>query len=320
MKLTYYLNRFIDHFKKAKKKEWFEKLIRNVEIAKEEDKTLAFKIKEIKEKGFLVKVSGLFAFISFNHMPWKYYDFESWKVIYSKLIDKRFYCKIYQIKKDPFSIIVNGEIPQFKKYELKIGETYTGTAIKKSRYGIYIEIGYQFDWKFGSITGLVHESQFSDKTNFLNSKIGEEFKTIYLGENENGQPIFGYDPVKADWFLDKPQQLIGQKTWAKVIHENNEPGVKFIVKGKYSGKISSLKKDYPPGNYRRKMKMAANELKHGKIINCEVIRCQKRSMTLIIKWLDYKVPNDFVDYSLKSNLKEESINKLQEIKNEIEIN
>lgn len=126
--------------------------------------------------------------------------------------------------------------------------------------------------------------------------------------------------MKADWFLGKPQQLIGQRTWAKVIHENNEPSVRFLVKGKYSGKISSLKKDYPPGYYRKKLKMAANELKHGKIINCEVIRCQKRNMTLIIKWLDYKIPSDLIDYSLKSNLNEKTIKKLQEIKNEIEIN
>lgn len=319
MNLTYYLNRFIDYFKKNKKKEWLENLIRNIETAKEENKTLAFKIIEIKEKGFLIKVSGLYAFISFNHMPWKYYDFESWKIIFPKLIDKRFYCKIYQIKQDPFSIIANGEIPQFKTHELKIGETYSGIIIKKSQYGIYIEIGYQFDWKFGSITGLIHESQFSNNTNFFSFEIGEEIKTAYLGQNEKAQPIFGYDPEKADWFLGKPQQLIGQKTWAKVIHEDNEPGVRFLVKGKYSGKISSLKKDYPPGYYRKKLKTAAKELKPGKIINCEVLRCQKRSMTLIIRWLDYKSPKEHFDYSLKSNLKEESIKKLQEMKNKIEI-
>jgi len=288
MNLNKYLNKLIDHFKKSNKKEWFENLVRNIETAKEENKTVPFKIIEIKEKGFIVKVSGLFAFIPFNHMPWKYFDFESWKVIYPKLIDKRFFCKIYQIKQDPFSIIANGEIPQFKNNELTIGETYSGIIIKKARYGVFIEIGYQYDWKFGSITGLIHESQFNNKLDFLNINIGDEIQTTYYGLNEKEQLIFGYDSEKADWFLGKPQELVGQKTWAKVIHENNEPNVKFLVKGKYSGKISTLKKDYPPG-YRKKIKMAVNELKNGKIVNCEVIRYQKSSITLIIKWIDYKI-------------------------------
>ncbi len=295
MNLNKYLNKLIDRFTKSNKKEWFENLVRNIETAKAENKTVSFKIIEIKEKGFIVKTSGLFAFIAFNHMPWKYHDFESWKVIYPKLIDKWFYCKIYQIKQEPFSIIANGEIPQFKKNELTIGETYSGIVIKKARYGIFIEIGYQYDWKFGSITGLIHESQFNNKLDLLNIQIGDEIQTTYYGLNEKGQLIFGYDSEKADWFLGKPQQLVGQKTWAKVIHEDNEPNVKFLVKGKYSGKISTLKKDYPPG-YRKKIKMAVNELKNGKIINCEVIRCQKSKMTLIIKWIDYKISDDFIDY------------------------
>ncbi len=39
------------------------------------------KIIESREKGVLVKLSGLFGYIGFNYMPWKYNDIKKWGVI-----------------------------------------------------------------------------------------------------------------------------------------------------------------------------------------------------------------------------------------------
>ena len=51
-----------------------------------------------KEKGFVVKVSGLFAFVFYIHMPWKYPIMEDWIVAAPHLIGKVFYGKIHKVE------------------------------------------------------------------------------------------------------------------------------------------------------------------------------------------------------------------------------
>lgn len=136
-------------FYQPEKKEWLNELVKNAERLKDENKSVPFKIMGAKETGFVVKVSGLYGFISFKYMPWKYPDIDYWKAISPKLVDRIFFCKIHRISKDPISIIVDGEIPQFRKIELVPGEKYTGIIIRKSTYGFFVDIGYQFGWKCG---------------------------------------------------------------------------------------------------------------------------------------------------------------------------
>ncbi|MCL1932668.1 MAG: hypothetical protein FWF53_02480 [Candidatus Azobacteroides sp.] len=178
-------------FGKPDKKEWLDKLVENLENQRVKNKNLPFKIADIKDRGFVVKVSGLYAFISFYHMPWKYSNINYWTAIFPKLIGKIFYCRVYSIKKDPIlSIIIDGRIPQFKKPELTIGKNYKGIITEKSKYGIFIDIGYHFDWRCGSFVGLLHKSQFDSMQLFSDCSVGDEIEILYQGLNEKGQLVF----------------------------------------------------------------------------------------------------------------------------------
>ena len=100
-------------FAKPEQKSHLAKLVDNLARQDCANTNIPFKIIDIRDKGFIVKVGGLRGYISFNHMPWTYNNNVAWNAVFPYLKGKLFFSKIYQIQKEPISIILNGEIPQF---------------------------------------------------------------------------------------------------------------------------------------------------------------------------------------------------------------
>ena len=331
-------------FVKPDKKEWFDKHIENLEAQSLEDINLPFKIIELKKTGFLVKVSGLYAFVSFNSMPWKYSKFSYWTSIAPKLIGKIFFCRIHSIKKEALSIIINGEIPQFKKTEILIGENYRGIIIEKIRSGIIIEIGYHFNWRCGSFVGFLHKSQFNSVELFSSCSVGDEIEILYCGLNEKGQLVYSQIKEVCDWINDIPQDIVGQIVLVHVVRESFEEEAKFLVSGKYNGKIILQKSDSFPGG-EKKVRKIISKLKDGEIIHCEVIGIMGTKRILNLKWiaeLDLKIIENYfsqdesvktknkskgrdkyrvksAESSIMNSLDEATIQKMIAIRNEIEL-
>ncbi|MFW5701142.1 MAG: S1 RNA-binding domain-containing protein [Cyclobacteriaceae bacterium] len=298
------------------KDDWITERLNEIENHRDNFDTLPFKIVELKDFGFLTKVKGLYSYISFYHMPWKYYDKDSWIAIAPSLIDKKFYCKIHKIDKDPTVIILNGEIPQFKKAELIIGEEYKGLIIKITDYGLFIDIGFHYNWKCGSITGLLHKSQLTDNEKISDYELGQEIKTVYQELNKSGQPVFSNDREKIDWQIGKPQKLVGQTIWAKVIRQPESKAVYLLIKGKYKSVLTINKQAYAP-KYRKIIKKAKNDLKHGEIVNCEVTGFNEKNRILKVKWLIEIDTEIIVDNSISNNLDNDTLKKLITLKNKI---
>jgi len=309
---------------KPDKKEWLDKLVENLEIQSLKNVNLPFKIIELKDTGFVVKVSGLFAFVSFNHMPWKCKKNNYWTSISPKLIGKVFYGKIYSIKKSPsLSITVNGEIPQFKKIELLIGENYKGIIIEKLRNGIFVEIGYHFKWRYGSFVGYLHKLAFDSLDFFSTCSVGDEIEIYYQGVNEKGVLIYYQTSEIIDWNNEIPQSLIGQIVLAHVVREDIEKETMFLVNGKYKGRIILQKNDSFFGSKQRAQKVK-NKLENGEVIHCEVIGFWEKRRILKLKWvaeLDAEIldSKDINEHNMiLNNLDNNTIQKLAAIRNEIE--
>lgn len=304
-------------FGQPEKKEWLDELVKNAERLRDENISVPFKIMAVKETGFLVKVAGLYGFIAFKYMPWKYPDIEYWRAISPNLIDRLFFCKIHKISHDPISIIVNGEIPQFKKLELLPGEKITAIIIRKTNYGFFVDIGSEFGWKYGSFVGLLHKSQFGPDQSILKKLPGDEIQLTYQGLNIDKQLILGADTEKIEWHLGNPARLIGQVVWVEVVKKPGERGIEFLAEGKYRGKIVVRKKDYPT-YYRTKIKQARVKLTDGSRIDCLVTGINNQTRYLEFKWImdfDLNMP---MDHPLIDMLDDESIQKLTLIKNEVE--
>jgi hypothetical protein len=177
------INRIKRTFHPPDNKEWLNKLVDHLEQQREEDINLAFRITDVKDKGYIVKVSGLYAFLSFLHMPWKYPDLSSWRVVFPHLTKKVFFGKVHQIRRDPLAITINGEIPQFRQPELEPEQEYCGIIILKTKSGIFIDFGYQFHWQSGAIVSFMQKTKIVSKP-FEELEAGEFFQAEYCGIDE----------------------------------------------------------------------------------------------------------------------------------------
>ena len=61
---------------------YLDELIKSFEVKIKDAENHPFKIIEFREHGYLVKIYGLIAYVSFNHMPWKYANVSAWKSIF----------------------------------------------------------------------------------------------------------------------------------------------------------------------------------------------------------------------------------------------
>lgn len=308
------VNRFRNKFGKSDKVDWISERLDEIENHQGNDDTIPFRIVGVKDAGFLTKVKGVFSYISFYYMPWKYNDIDFWKAIAPKLIGKKFLGKIYRIDKDPIAIVLNGDFPQFENAELTIGEEYKGLIIKTADYGLLIDIGYHFDWKCGSVVGLLHKRQLSDSENLEDYKLGQEIQTIYHKRNKKGQIGFCNDREKVDWEIGKPQKLIGQTTWATVIRHDDNTTIDLLVEGKYRAILKVDKKAFAP-KYRKEIKSAKNQLKDTEIIHCEVTGILETDKMLKVNWLTEIDTYMVVDNSIVNILDNEALEKLMKLKN-----
>ena len=270
-----------DNLGKPDKKEWFNKLVENLENQISKNINLPFRIVKLTYTGFVVKVSGLYAFIPFNYMPWKYNRDRYWSSVFTKLTNKTFFCKIHDIKKNPLKITINGEVPQFKKTKLFVGKSYRGIIIERrtSRRLVFVDIGYHFGWACGSFFGILHKRQFNSIQLYSSCSAGDEIEVLYQGVNEKGEFVFSQTGAIADWNEGIPQSLIGQTTWVQIVREGDKRKIKFLVNGKYRGVLIFSKDDHFSGNKKKAMEAMRN-LNDGEIIHCEVMNYCDNNRTL----------------------------------------
>ena len=177
---------------KTLKKDWFEDLVNKAITRKESQETIRFTIEDIRIKGFEAKTGGLYAFVLFRCMPWQYPDRKMWETIFPIIVGNTFLGKIYKIRHQKrVYVFVDGNIPQFDELTLNVREDYTGIVVKKISNYVYVDIGYQFNWDYGSFVGLLHSSTFDSLEQFRKCELGQEIEVKYLGSNKLGKILLG---------------------------------------------------------------------------------------------------------------------------------
>lgn len=274
-------NNIINIFKSKSDKKYLIKLVENLDSFQKENKNISFTITDVKEKGFIVKVGGLFAYASFYHMPWKYNSTEFWKAISKHLIGKKFYCSIYKIKREPLSILINAESHQFKKIELTEDTEYGGIVINKAKYGIFVDIGHHFNWQYGSFVGLIHKSNIDNYEESGQITTGDEIKIVFNGYTEKGKLILSENKYhQKEWLTGKLNELIGTIQEVKtIITEENKK--EYYIKDKYKTSIPITKTIYP--KYKTKAKSLIQNLTHNSVIKCEIIEINKQKRKFVSK-------------------------------------
>ncbi len=303
-------------FNFQEEKSYLPKLVENFEKLEKRGENIPFKIAEIRRNGFVIKVAKLFGFISFNYMPWKYENHNSWNAVYPSIKGKVFFGKTHHFCKNPISIILNGEIPQFKKPELNEKDKYKGIIINKTKYGLFIDVGYHFNWDCGSIVGMVHKSNFAPIETFENVEIGETIESFFLGSNNKEQLIFGDNKVTKEWLNGEIEKLVGE-ILPVIIIKNNDDKTSYLVNEKYNATLPAISRIYPTN--KKIIKSAIKNFKNGDLIHCEILKVNKLDKTLQLKW-DFAHEIDEIisrTYNQENELKNQ-INKFKEGNNSIE--
>lgn len=125
-------------------------------------------------------------------MAWYYKSFEAWKAVFPYLKNNIFFAKIHEFDEKKLSLIIDAKIAQFKKIEFYEDETYQGVVIHKTTYGIFVDIGINFDWKGGSFVGMIHESNFKDREELESIETDEKLNIIFWGSNKKKSDDFWF--------------------------------------------------------------------------------------------------------------------------------
>lgn len=261
-------------------KDYLQDLLLNIKKAYTNQESLTFKIVKLKENGFLIKVCGLFGYVSFLHLGWSYSTIEFWKNASNSLIGSYFTGKIHNFKENPISIKIDAKKQEFSNANLEKGAKYRGVILQKTKYGVFVDLGLHFHWKFGSHLGLLHKSTLINKSDYDNWKIGEEIITLFQGYNENNKLILRDNHDRGKWTNGEMEKLVG--TIQKVSVEINESGKhEFYVLGEHKARVSIKKEFYP--NLKASLKKYVNGLKNDEIIDCEIIRINNKRDGFVLK-------------------------------------
>ena len=264
-------------------KNHLQNLLDEIKVKHENNETIEFEIIEARAKGFTVKVNNLFAFVSYHHMPWCYNNIEYWTNVSKYLIGQRFLCDIHQLKENPLSIVIDAKKQQFSDICLEESKKYKGIVLFKAQYGLFIDIGFHFNWQYGSIVGLAHKSTFINETDFDNSQNGSVIETIFRGYTKQEQVVFGEKEVITDMTTVKLDKYIGTVQKVKVVDIETK---QFLFMDKYPVHIPFSRSYYSENidAYREYF----YSLKNGQLIECELIKINKKHDNIIAKLIDTK--------------------------------
>jgi len=278
-----------NYFKKvlnlSEQSTYLSRLVDNLESLNANGTNLPFIITDLKEKGFGVRVCDLYGYISFNHMPWDYSNHDAWRTVFPHIIGKIFFSKLHKLTRDPLNIILNGDIPQFKIPELIEDKCYQGIIINKVNYGIFVDIGYAFNWNCGSIVGLLHRSNFNTDEQLAIHMPGEIIDVLFWGYNEHKKLIFGKNTETKEWITGEILKLVGSVVPVHVIRKDDD--TTFLVKNKFKGTMPTSKEIYP--RKRREIRKAVRMFQHGDIVFCEILHANESQRILKLKLIPAEI-------------------------------
>lgn len=211
-------------------------------------------------------------------MPWNYDSFEQWRAVSKHLIGKEFTCEIYSIneKERPVQIRINAQNHNFESTRLIEFEQYKCVVMQKSKYGLFVDLGYHFDWEYGSFIGLIHKSTYKNDDTLLDAQLGDVVKTYFHGMKKHGGLkkrglIFGNENVQKEWLTGELEKLIKTEQTAMLMEDENGKRV-FFIDGKYRTVIHIDENTFPN---KKSIKKELKSLKLYSKFDCKILRISK---------------------------------------------
>ena len=145
--------------------------------------------------------------------------------------------------------------------------------VHKARFGLFVDIGIHFKWKFGSLVGLLHKSNFENEEELESILLGETISTFFHGYTQSNGIILGNLDLKKEWLTGELHEMIGTEQKATV-RTNNGGKKEFFIDNTYKTSILVTKAQFP-GAWKR-AKKAVKALKDNDTFECRVIKVTGR--------------------------------------------
>ena len=273
--------------KKGGNKAYLEELYDGLARLKAEDQWVMFKIAEAGKTGFSIKVGGLFGFIAYQKMPWFYSDIKKWSIIAPYMVDCKFGGKIQRMSfdEDDLFIAMDASASTIKTPELEVNQGYRCIVVYKTEQNLLVELGYNFDWKCGSIEAWVPKSSFYFQEEFNDLNVGESFYTLFHGFDQDGKIILGHQWVHKDLKLGELEKLIGT-VQPITIRRDTKHKYSFWYMGTYRCQMEITESIYSDRCHIEFIEQYISDLKDGNEILCEFISLSKGKYKVHVKLTD----------------------------------
>lgn len=251
-------------------------LLDNLREVQEKKIAIPFVIQSTKTSGCVVKIGGMYAKIAYRDMPWQYKTVKDWQAVSQLMIGLRFFGKVTHISdtEKPFQIKICAKDHKFKPKKLTVYEEYQVAIIRKTKYGLFVDAGYHFNWDYGSFLGLIHKSAFMDIREYKQALEGGIINTYFHGQTKEGKLIFGSLDLQKEWLTGELESVVG--TLQRITVKISESGKKeFFVKDRYKAVLPATKAYYP-GSYIGAIKDFKASLKDGDAFEAMILKISKR--------------------------------------------
>lgn len=275
---------------KAQSNGYVQVLFDKMEACRQAGKIISFRLEEITKNGFKVKVGGLFAFVPFKIMPWQYSDKSAWEVVFPHMQGRHFSCKIDHIEtiEGRRRLFLDPSVHRLQPPAFEEGQEYEGLVLKRTDYGVFLDLGFHHRWRSGSHVALLHISHLKNRGLVLQTiRPGDRLTATWFGINPEGRI-----QLEVPFNLSLPcpgldLSLVEQVLSVQVKKDEESGKNSYIVGDGFIGRMPVTKHQYEGGPAMKKaIREALQQLPDGCIIYCEVTAISyRRGGGLLLRWV-----------------------------------
>lgn len=202
---------------------------------------VSFEPYEITEKGIIGKSMGIFAFIPFSYMPWRYYQLSHWNIIFNYLKSSTFKAAIIHINYKILSLKLDARNIKFESISLLKDQSYKAIILEINKDFYILDLALHFNWKYGKKIVYLKSYLVENKLRDLLKK-GDIISVIYFGINENAEVLIGKTINQKNLILGQIPSLI-KKQFPFLDHLKQKILKKFIYRESVEFKIIGMEDD-----------------------------------------------------------------------------
>jgi ribosomal protein S1 len=256
---------------------WVEAVFGRIESAHLKNKLIVCRISEVKNVGFLVKINGLFAFLTFKYMPWQYSSTKHWHSVAASLEGKTFFCKVLDISRVTMNegtkirIFVDASMHRLGYAELQTNVVYTGIILQKFGRFMVVETGCCFNWRCGSITGIVPIDKFTDLEAYQSYEAGQTIDVMFE-EHMTDNKLF----AEANFVRFRKEHL-GTRVMLKARRDGETGALSFLVEDRYK---TVFDRNQKPAMMKNRRRLCEN----GDMVEFELLNFSFRN-GFVVRWI-----------------------------------